>query len=138
MATYVSRALSNVSHMAPGPEVWSRYQNDLWHWFKHAHPLFAGKIAIPAEIPGIGSPQQYLAMAREICRKAVAGEAGTEITVRETKGLREYLVWYEPSGYSRGLFLVVKDCGDHGELKTMFPPIDGRTYYEAQRGQALH
>jgi len=138
MAGYISRSLANVTQMAPGHAVWNREHNDLWHWFKHAQPLFVGKIAIPAEIPGVSSAQHYLALARAICQKAAWGEPGTEVTVRETQGLIEYLVWYHPPGLARGLFLVVKDCGAYGELQTMFPPIEGRSYYEAQHGHTLH
>lgn len=84
-------------------------------------------------------PQQRLV---EICRQAAAGQPGTEIRSREkTDGdawNRDYLIWYEPPGVSRGLFLVIKDCGEHGEVETMFPPTEGRAYFEQQAGSVLH
>ena len=143
MTLYVSRALSNVIRMADGPKPWSRYHNDLWHWVKHARPLLSGKIAIPAEIPDIRSESQYVAFARDICWKAAQGFPGTEVTIRESRqrdtfAKQQFLVWYQPPGVSRGLFLVVNDCGDFGELVTMFPPREGRSYYDGQRGQVIH
>lgn len=143
MTLYVSRALSNVIRMADGPEPWSRYHNDLSHWVKHARPLLLGKIAIPAEIPAILSEGQYLAFAKDICWKAAQGFPATEVTIREshqrdTFAKQQFLVWYQPPGVSRGLFLVVNDCGDFGELVTMFPPVEGRSYYDRQSGQVIH
>ena len=49
-----------------------------------------------------------------------------------------YLIWYQPPGAVRGLFLIVKDRGSHGELVTMFPPLDGRSYFERQTADYLH
>jgi len=123
------------------PADWRNHHNDLWHWFKHAQPFIAGKALIPPEMLGIGSPEGYLSVAREICRKAVAGETGTSLRVRQRHALdvlvTEYLVWYEPPGARHGIFLVVKDCGSYGELQTMFPPTEGRNYFDEQEGDLL-
>ena len=149
MAILGSQALSNVTRMARGQQAWNRYDNDLWHWFKHAQPLIvAGKALVPAEIPGVRSEVEYLSLAREVCKRAANGHPGTEVKLRET-GVddsktdggsfgQEYLVWYQPPGTARGLFLVVIDRGAHGELKTMFPPTDGYSYFQAQGGVTIH
>ncbi len=142
MTLYRSQALSNVTRMAEGPdrEPWRKYQNGLWHWFKHARRLLAGKIAMAAKIPDIKSEEQYVALAGEICKRAAEGDAGTEVTIREGGHDidKQFLIWYGPPGISRGLFLVVNDRGSFGELVTMFPPEDGRSYYEDQAGQPMH
>lgn len=139
---YKSRALQNVTRMAPGSRPWNRYQNDLWHWFKHARAMKSGKVAIPAEMGGVPSEGEYLRRAAEICRKAALGFPGIEVRVREyvkadMYGVH-YVIWYQPPGKQRGLFLVVKDCGSHGELVTMFPPTEGRSYFERQSAAPLH
>ncbi len=142
MSLYSSRALSNVTHMAHGRQTWNLHSNELWHWFKHASALHTGNVAISPEIAGVKNEDHYVAMAREICRKAAAGQQGTEVRIREKPGgdvwNRDYLIWYEPPGVSRGLFIVIKDCGEHGEVETMFPPIEGRAYFEQQGGDVLH
>jgi hypothetical protein len=112
MPIYLSRALSNVTHMALGRDAWNRHSNDLWHWFKHASPLHIGKVSIPPEIAGMKNADQYIAAAREICRKAASGDPGTEIRIRESGqgdlSTRDYLVWYQPPGLWHGLFLVIR------------------------------
>ena len=137
-AMYVSRALGNVTCMA-NPMDWRRGHNDLWHWFKHAAPFVAGRALIRPEITGVGSPSEYIALARAICRKAADGDPSTDVRVRERHVyellVTEYLVWYDPGGGGQGLFLVVKDCGAFGELQTMFPPLDGRSYFDDQVAQ---
>jgi hypothetical protein len=140
---YVSPALLNVTGMVQGSQDWNRYHNDLWHWFKHAQPLLAHGALLPAEIADIRSEDDYVALAREICRRAARGAAGAEVRVRESgqpdgMAIHEYLVWYEPPGAGQGLFLVVVDRGRHGELRTMFPPVGGYAYYEAQGGLPLN
>jgi hypothetical protein len=140
MTGYVSRALQNVTCMAPGREAWSRYQNDLWHWFKHARGHVFGGVRVPPEIPGLPSEDRYLELAAEICRRAASGEPGTEVKIRERDALDglaaiQFLVWFEPPGTRRGLFLVVNDRGDHGGLATMFPPIEGRACFDGQVGE---
>ena len=135
-------ALENVTRMSPGSKPWNRYQNDLWHWFKHARGIKSGKVRIPAEMSDVPSEGEYLRRAKEICRKAAMGFPGTEVRVREyikadMFGLH-YLIWYQPPGAGRGLFLIVKDRGSHGELVTMFPPLDGRSYFERQTADSLH
>jgi hypothetical protein len=131
---------------------WKRYQNDLWHWFKHTQPFLAGGALIPAEMPGIASEDEYLGLARAIAKKAADGAPGTEVAIRAQRGPNdrtaadiregktdallhtEYLVWYLPPGASRGVFLVVGDGGGFGELRTMFVPDTGRAYFLEQDG----
>jgi hypothetical protein len=128
--------------MAHGHETWNFHSNDLWHWFKHASPLHFGKVSIGPEMAGVKNEDQYVAAAREICRKAASGHPGTEIRARERRQgdswSHDYLIWYEPPGVLQGLFLVIKDCGEHGEVETMFPPVEGRAYFERQVGDVLH
>jgi hypothetical protein len=142
MPLYTSRALSNVTSMAAGRAGWNLHSNDLWHWFKHASGLNIGRVAIPPEIRGIRDEQAYVAAAREICARAASGHPGTDVRIRETSQgdaiVRDYLIWFDPPGSPRGLFLVIKDCGDHGEVETMFPPVEGRAYFEGQSGGVLH
>ena len=114
--------------MGPEKEPWRKYQNDLWHWLKHARPFLAPQIVIPAEIPGIESESEYLALAREICKKAAKGDSGTQFYIRLKTG--EFVVWYQPVCLTEGLFLVVRDLNSHGELVTMFPPEGGEDYYQ--------
>jgi hypothetical protein len=142
MPIYLSKALSNVTHMARGHDAWNHYNNDLWHWFKHASPLHFGNVSIGPEIAGINNPDQYVSAAREICRQAAAGDTGTEIKTRDRPrgdlAICDYLIWYKPPGVLQGLFLVIKDCGEHGEIETMFPPVEGKAYFERQAGEMPH
>lgn len=138
---YASRALRNVTGMAPGVESWRRYQNDLWHWFKHARSYnFPGLPQV--DMRPLPSEEAYVAAATAICRLAAEGAAGSEVRQREAiRGsllFQQYLVWYQPPGARRGLFLVVNDCHDHGELVTMFSPDDGRAYFDSQEGAWGH
>ena len=139
---YVTRGLQNIQSMTIGRERDERW-NQFWHWIKHARPFMArGKVVRPAEIGGVPSEEAYLALAREICIAAARGENGTDIKVREVRregGLFwvEWLIWYQPLGWQEGLFLVVKVLGSQGELKTMFPPEDGRAYFDDQAGETV-
>jgi hypothetical protein len=71
----------------------------------------------------------------------MAGEPGCAVKRREqVRGdlvATDYLVWFHPPGVLRGLFLVVNDRFDHGELETMFSPRDGRAYFDDQPGELL-
>jgi hypothetical protein len=140
--TYVSRTLLQIVRMADGPSPWNRYQNDLWHWIKHARPLLAGGVAIPAEMPDVLSEHDYLKLAQEICKRVADNDPASEVKIRETtRGDtlgHEFLIWYHPPGAHQGLFLVIRDCGAFGELVTMFPPVEGRNYYDQQEGQPMH
>lgn len=135
---YLSTALSSVTGMVPGSNPWDMYQNDLYHWFMHARPFLVQNKVIPAEIPGLSSPEDYLAIAKVACKQAAMGFSGTEVSIRETANIIDYLIWYQPYQISQGLFIVVKDCGQFGLLRTMFPPIDGKLYFENQRKDTLH
>ena len=33
---------------------------------------------------------------------------------------------------------AIRDRGEYGEVETMFPPVEGRAYFERQAGAALH
>jgi len=139
---FESRALANLTSMAPGRYDWNRYSNDLWHWFKHAAPLIQnGKALTRPDISNVANPDQYLFIARDICRRIVAGDPAGAVKLREqARGdlvVRDYLVWFHPPGMMRGLFLVIHDRGDHGELETMFTPADGRSYFDDQPGEPL-
>ena len=139
MTTYTSISLSNVTCMAPGADTWNRYSNDLWHWVKHASGYLSRGVMRTPEIRGISSETRYVELAAQICRGAVSGASGTEVKVRERNVVDgvariQYLVWFEAPGMRSGLFLVVTDCGDHGELETMFAPIEGKSYFDEQPG----
>ena len=142
MAIYRLKALTNIQCMKQGSRPWNRYENDLWHWFKHARSVFMPGIHIPAEIPNLNSEHEYLNLARAICKMAAEGYPGTEVSIQELNRYEamytDILVWFQPPGRSRGLFIVVKDCGSYGELVTMYPPIDGRLHYEEKRKEIIH
>jgi hypothetical protein len=128
--------------MSEGHEPWSRYQNDLWHWFKHAQPFILGGMRRPAEMTGIKTEQEYVSLASAICRAAANGVPGTEVRLRtkvySDRLVQQYIVWCESSSQPRSLFIVVNDCGSHGELVTMFPPEEGRAYFEREQAELIH
>lgn len=140
---YVSRGLDSIHSMTAG---WARdaQWNRFWHWYKHAFPtILNGKIVKQAEMGRLPSDDAYLDLARDICRAAARGEEGTDVKVREVVRedslfWHEWLIWYQPPGLRDGLFLVVKVVGTKGELKTMFPPEDGRAYFDRQEAAAVH
>ena len=79
---------------------------------------------------GIMSVDEYLAMAREIGRLAADGRVGTYIKERDNG---EILVYWEPAPKKRGLFMAVVPVGTRGEIKTLFPPEEGKNYFDDQR-----
>ena len=142
MSLYASLALSNVTGMAPGHERWNERSNDFWHWFKHTQPLHSRGSVVPADTRGIRTEEQYVAVAREICRNAARGNPHAQVKVRQRtvgdRWITDYLIWYHPPGVPQGLFIVVNDCGKHGEIETMFTPDDGRAYFDRQEGEYPH
>ena len=92
---------------------------------------------VPPDTPGIKSADHYLAVAREMCKQAAECVSGTEVKVRDGDPL-QYLIWWCPSGITKGLFLIVTSRGTHGELETMFAPHEGKDYFDDQEGEQIN
>jgi|GEM_PF-4847013 len=140
------RALLNLSRMKPhkGDEPW--WNNQIAHWLKHTQPVIVdGKVVkIPDTsytFPGpstMGTEDDYLDKAREICRSAAFQLAGTEFKERRIivnghySGLDDILVWYHPPDLVKGIFVAIEDVGPHSELRTLFTPDEGYYYFKKQ------
>ena len=97
--------------------------NDVWHFVHHC-------LMPHTKMQGIMSVDQYLAMAREIGRRAADGAPGTYIKERDNG---EILIYWEPAPKKQGLFMAVVPLGTRGEIKTLFPPQEGKDYFDDQR-----
>jgi len=82
-----------------------------------------------ADIPGILTVNDYLALGREIARLAASGLPGTYTKERDNG---EILVYWEPAAGLPGLFMAVSPIGTRGEIKTLFSPQEGKQYFDDQ------
>jgi hypothetical protein len=86
------------------------------------------------DLSGVETPDEYLALARELAISASRGDPGTEVSPR---GLgNEFAIFVDTAlsqrhSYYGGIFLVVRYEGSSAVLKTMFAPQDGRAYFDA-------
>src|SRR5215510_5732595 len=98
MQVFECPALSNLTHMAAGRELWRAHSNDLWHWFKHTKPLILNSEAITKpDLADVRTMGDYVSLARTVCRHVMAGDPGAAVKRRERVRTdlveRDYLVW---------------------------------------------
>ena len=96
--------------------------NDVWHFVHHC-------LMPHSKMRGVMTVDQYLAMAREIGRRAADGLPGTYTKERDNG---EILVYWEPGPEKEGLFMAVAPIGTQGEIRSLFPPEDGKRYFDDQ------
>ncbi|MCC6394533.1 MAG: hypothetical protein IT167_28315 [Bryobacterales bacterium] len=69
-------------------------------------------------------------MAREIAARAAAHESGSHIKTRLNG---EILIYWQPDGAPRGMFMVIRPTEDgRGEVVTLFSPAEGKRYFDGQ------
>ena len=139
---YNSQALVNITGMAPGPQgSFRQYQNDIWHWFKHASSF----VTPPDVFPPVGhfTVDDYLNKARELGRMVASGQSNTYVKVRESTHYEQistdFLIFSEAGrAPASSLFMVMRCHDGYGELVTLFSPSSGKNYFDSQDGELLH
>ncbi len=101
--------------------------NAVWHFLHHC-------MMPAADIPGVMTVDDYLAMGREVGRRAAWNLPGTYVKERDNG---DVLVYWEETAGTPGLFMVVQPLGDRGEIKTLFSPQDGKAYFDAQQTEGF-
>ena len=114
------------SVVSPVPDLWSAPPSNpfLTHGFLQTPPVSNLRIIT------------WLSQGR-LCKQAADCVSGTEVKVRDGDPL-QYLIWWCPSGVTKGLFLIVTSRGTHGELETMFAPHEGKDYFDDQEGEQIN
>jgi hypothetical protein len=97
--------------------------NDVWHFVHHC-------LMPNASMPKVMTVDQYFKIGQEMGRRAAKGFPGTYIKERDNG---EILVYWEPAPGKKGLFMAVAPIGTRGEIKTLFPPDEGKRYFDDQK-----
>jgi hypothetical protein len=103
--------------------------SELTHYIKH----------VAYDIHGVETPEDYIALARQLGISASLQEPGSQVRPRGNGDVAVYVENAKVAPYAgfAGIYMLVRSRVSYGLLATIFSPRDGKAYFDRDEANRL-